>query len=101
MPAYTQSPIRGRIAAVALCVVLFAMVAYWASLDAEERRPRERGRRPVRATPPATPEIVACEMLVGGQRSYRVNLAECPRPSGRRVTRLVPFRPTRHPFERN
>src|SRR5206468_4276580 len=90
-----QNVLRRRVAAVALSVVLFALVAYWASLDDEERRPRARARRPVRAAGPGVPVIFACETLAVGRAPYGVDYAAWPRPGPRRTVRLVPYRPVR------
>jgi hypothetical protein len=85
--------LRRHLAAAALSVVLFALVAYWASAGVEERRPPARRARRGRAPWPAAAPVVACETLAVGRWPY----AARRRPP----RRLVPFRPTRHPFERN
>jgi hypothetical protein len=90
---------KRRLAAVALSVVLLGLVAYWASLDAEECRPRSGARRRpvVRSAAPVSPRIFVCETLAVCGGPYAVNFAACPRPA----LRLTPFRPRQHPFERN
>ena len=83
---------RPRVAAVALSVVLFALVAYWATLDAESRRPLPRAQRPYRKSVPLPARIVACELLVGDRRAYAINFAGCP-PRRRRLRRIRPTVP--------
>lgn len=93
-----RRPVRRRVAAVALSVVLFALVAYWASLDAEDRGPRERARRPVRSRVPFPPLIVACETISVVRPVWTLSVASSPR-SPRRLTRFRPTRPK--PFDWN
>jgi hypothetical protein len=93
--------IRRRVAAVALSVVLFALVASWSGLEATQRRSREPRSRRGRPSRDVVPRVFVAETRVTSRPPYAVNFAACPRPLRRRVVRLVPFRPSRSPFERN